>query len=364
MAILNFCSPYKYFIGGIFFLFLQACTSFNRESVSIRMDSVNCHLNARAFYDNNPMNSFHYIHFRNDIYVCGKKNDSTLLLKNIFKDDSDNYITIQGKINSIGSRDSTLFVLSNRNTLTVLSISDLGLTRYQSVIKSLPPIFSDSLFIKRGTGTSIIPLDSNCLIVPYGAENNTPNYLDSNAYILINYSDPITSRPIVKTPNEYLSAYEYYTEPISCFSHENHCLYYTFNKKNYLYRLNSNKTTVDSVEIPNFKTTPYPADKVTSFTYIRKYLFLNDKNCKIVCGDKIIYLITRIHDKSYDVHLYSNDLKSLGLTNCKTHGLFPEMAFIKDNKLYVPSQKNILYCFSVDSRLQKTNQRTKIRELL
>lgn len=351
MAILNFSSPCKYLIGGFFFLCLHSCTSVSEGTATIKVDSVNSHFNTMLFFDYNPMYSFNYINVGDKVYVCTKKTDSMLVLADVFDENRDYHLGVSGEINSIGSNDSTLFILSNNNILSIFHFSDTGLARTKPETKYLASIFSDSLFVKRGTSTSLVPLSGDSLMVPYGAANSTMNYLDKNSYILMSFSDTSAFRPIVKTPVEYLSDYEYYTDPVADYSVQNHSIYYTFNKKNYLYKLTVGTGILDSVSIPNFVTTPYDQKKITSFTYMRKYMYMNDKNYKIICGEKTIYLITRKRDKSYDIRLYTAELKPIGVTNCKTHLLLPEMAFLKDKKLYVPTQKNSFYCFYIDNEL-------------
>jgi len=357
MAILN--RKYLYiFCIGVFIFFGQACSTRKGGYSILHIDSTILSMNAKQIYnDYEPVYSFHYLFFKNKTYIACLKNDTTVVLKNVFEDGSEHLLFVPGKIHSIGSRDSSLVILYNLNALKIITFhKDDDLTEFNSLIKMVPPVFNDTLFVYVGTGTCIQCIDSNQLLIPYGQINNTLNYLDTDAYMYtsINKTDTVVTHPMIKTPVEYLSGYEYYTASITDYNAHNNCLYYTFNKRNYLYRLNIAGGKLDSVEITSFKTTPFPGDKMRNLSYVRKYVYLNDKNTKIVTDSNYIYLIVRNHDKTYDIRLFSEQLTPLGRTTTNKD-LFPEMAFMKNHTLYVPAQKNTAVCFSPTGELPKAH---------
>ncbi len=353
MAILICKMPVRLLTGIFLLLSMNACRNDRADIRHIFVDSISCSFDGASLYNNcRAVYGFTTLHMGNNIYMCCMEDDSTILKCDILGNKKTDTIAITGgHVRSLGSTDSTLYLVCNYRNLHQIHFKADSPVIVERSVTLLPSLFNDSLFISAGTGTNLIPLTDNKLLIPFGAINETLSYLDTNAYIMTSVGDSGSYTAIVRHPPEFLTTYEYFTASISDYNKTNNCLYYTFNKKEYLYRLNIHTRRLDSVLLKGFTKTAFDQDKMQSFTYIRSYIYQNDKNCKIICDNDKVFLIVRDHNKQYVINAFSSDLKLLSSTKIN-NDIFPEMAFIKDHQLYAPLHDHrLLRVIITDNRM-------------
>lgn len=348
-------SPPIILVGLFIILILNSCSSTNKTNITISMSDSITDFNLLLDNSDIEIDGAHPIKFNEEIkYLAYLKNRDTISLYNVTTGNSSGNIGLTEDAVAICSKYNMIFVFYEyQNYYSLITINDTSSANYSIILKNLPPTFSPELFISTNNTCNIHIVDSLQFLIPYKIEGGFKNMLDTFAYISCNTKFADSSYRLVKFENP--EKYDYLYRPVTDFDFKNNSFIFGFQKSNIISVVDFTTKKSNEITLDKFTSIEFPKDKIRNISYIRQYLKQNDRLEKILSTqNNNLFLIVKLSESSkstYKIYHWDNAQNKLDRTEIN-YTIYTSLAFIKNQKLYVPNEDNNYTIFSYNNSVQ------------
>ncbi|OJV54432.1 MAG: hypothetical protein BGO31_09715 [Bacteroidetes bacterium 43-16] len=279
---------------------------------------------------------------------------NNIILANIYKDTPMLKFPIAGEMDAFWTKGNIIEYIDKNDLSKVhtISIDKYNAHKWTLGAYTIPRLFNDSFFIASIYLSKVTALKNNELLIPYRVRNETPNLLDTFAYIYLKEENGVLKdHKLFKNPSMLMEEYEYLRFPICAYDSINETLFYTFHKGDRLYAYSFKDHATKSKKLDPLVTKKFDA-KPNDLTFLRKYLKDNDKIERIVVtpkGSIYLFITNNSHSKSKStIIVYNDHLVKIAELKLKEQ-LDPSIAFIRNEKVYIykSSSHHQFYAFDL-----------------
>jgi hypothetical protein len=340
--------------GSCFCMLLTACNNSKNDFITKEKTDSIC--NFKLIDENSSIFVFgaEMISFNNVPYFSSfLRTQDTISLLNVNTGIVQKEIGLIEKACALATKDSSIYLFyENKNYYTRIDIKDSLSSTFNISEHKLSSIFTESFFISSSKTSNIHIIDSTHMLFPYKVENGIKNMIDTFAYIYVDNNDTSKAYKLLNYINPL--EYDYLYRPVTAFHSSNQKLIYGFEKSNKISVADLINKTVKIIELDKFETTNYPKEKMRDLTFIRQYLKENDRLQKILIdSNSNLYFIVKYSESNtfkFRVYIYIEKLDKLFHKDI-SYPVFPNLAFIKNNSLYVPDS-NSYSIFTYNNSMQ------------
>ena len=343
-------------LEGLFIIIiLNSCSSTSKTNIAIgKSDSI---ADFNLLLDNTDIeiDGAHAIKFNGDIhYLAYLKNRDTISLYDVTKGNVVNNIGLKEDAVAICSKNNHIYVFYEyQNYYSQITINDTISINPSILLKNIPPTFSQNLFISTNNTSNIHIVDSTQFLIPYKIEGGFKNMLDTFAYVSCNTIFRDSSYRLVKF--EHPEKYDYLYRPVTEFDFESNNFIYGFQKSNIINVVNFTTKKSTQIKLDKFTSIEFPKDKIRNISYIRQYLKQNDRLDKILATkNNNLFIIIKLAESpksKYRIFHWNNEQNKLDKTDIN-FTIYTSLAFVKNQKLYVPNENNSYTIFTYNNSMQ------------
>jgi len=339
----------------IIIIILNSCSSTNKTDIAINKSDSIADFNLLLDNSDIEIDGAHPIKFDGNIhYLAYLKNRDTISLYNVTSGKIFSNIGLKEDAVAICTKNNSIYVFYEyQNYYSLITIKDTISINPSIVIKNIPPIFSQDLFISTNNTCNIHIVDSTQFLIPYKIEGGFKNMLDSFAYINCNTIFGDSSYKLVKF--EHPEKYDYLYRPVTEFDFKSNNFIYGFQKSNIINVVNFTTKKSTQIKLDKFTSIEFPKDKIRNISYIRQYLKQNDRLDKILSTQNDnLYIIIKLAESpksKYRIYHWNSDQNKLDKTDIN-YTIYTSLAFVKNQKLYVPNEYNSYTIFTYDNSMQ------------
>jgi hypothetical protein len=340
-------------LGGLFIIkLLNSCSLTNNTNITISKSDSIADFNLLLDNSDIEIDGAHAIKFNGNIhYLAYLKNRDTISLYDVTKGNVVNNIGLTEDAVAICSKNNMIYVFFEyQNYYSLITINDSISINPNIILEKISPIFSPDFFVSTNNTSNIHIIDSNQFLIPYKIEGGFKNMLDTFAYIYCNTKFADSSYRLVKF--EHPEKYDYLYRPVTEFDFESNNFIYGFQKSNIINIVNFTTKKSTQIELDKFTSIEFPKDKIRNITYIRQYLKQNDRLDKILSvQNNDLFMIVKLAESSnskFRIYHWNNEQKLLDNTDIN-YTIYTSLAFVKNQKLYVPNENNSYTVFTYNN---------------
>lgn len=347
----------KCLIGGLFFFTGISCNTNGGDLThDVTINSMVVKFDMEKVTDEYSwVNGTEFISINDTPYLCMYDAETNnIIVANVYEDTPTLQFTLPDEIDAFWAKDNALEYVckDDLSKVRTISIDKHNRNKWTFDEYVIPKLFNDSFFISSIYLSKVVALKNNDLLIPYRARNESPNLLDTFAYIHFKEENGILKdHKMIKNPSILMKEYEYLRFPICTYYSVNESIFYTFHKGDSLYSYSFIDNSTKSVKLDPLDTKKFDA-KPNDVTFLRKYLKDNDKIERIIVTPKgFIYLFMTNNSKSKSkstIVVYNNNLVKVAELKL-TEQLDPSIGFVKNEKIFIykASSHNQFYSFDI-----------------
>lgn len=326
-------------IGGLFCCSLISCKPQPELPYIVKTDSVTVQYDMEQIFDYFWVQGVAFIQINDTPFLCMYRGDDRLLIADVYDTAKVLAIPVAGNPEAFWGQGRTLSYIAKEDLATVQTISFDNADYHQYVTGSyrIPALFNDSIFIS-SIYLSMVMDVHNGLLIPYRVRNESPNLLDTFAYLYLKKGPAgFEHTKMIRNQETLLQRYEYLRFPISVYDRSKEVLYYTFLKGDSLSSYSFKDGSTKSVALDPLHTRPFDAAP-NNLTYLRRYLKENDKIERMIISPQghIYLFITnrKAADAKSTIIVYNNELIQIAELKLN-EPLDPSVAFIQNEKIHI-----------------------------
>lgn len=353
VSVIKYGHPLICLIGGLFCCFLISCTPQSDLPYTVKVDSCKVQYDIEQIFDYSWIQGVAFMLINDTPFLCIYRGDDSLMVVDVYDTANVLNIPVAGDPDAFWVQGRTLSYITKEELAAVQTISfdKADYLKYKTGSYHIPALFNDSFFISSIYLTKVVGLN-NGLLIPYRVRNESPNLLDTFAYLYLKKGKAGFERTkMIRNQATLLQRYEYLRFPVSAYDSTKEVLYFTFLKggslSSYAFKDGSTKSVaLDPLHTKSFEAAP------NDLTYLRRYLKENDKIERMMISPQghIYLFITnrKTAEAKSTIIVYSNELNKIAELKLN-ESLDPSVAFIQNEKIciYKTLSHRVFLSFSV-----------------